>query len=37
MDVETKVIDGIIRLDPLASTKHICVISLIDRSRKRMH
>jgi hypothetical protein len=34
MDVETKGVDGIIGLYPLASTKHICVISLIDRSKK---
>jgi hypothetical protein len=34
MDAETKGVDGTIRLDPLASTKHIYVISLINRLGK---
>ncbi len=31
MDVETKIVNGTIELDPLASTKHIYVILLINR------
>jgi hypothetical protein len=34
MDAKTKGVDGAIRLDPLASTKHIYVISFINRLGK---
>jgi hypothetical protein len=36
MDAETKGVDGIIGLDPLASTKHIYVIHLLI-DQERMH